>query len=148
MINLPPNFKVRYDSANKNFGRYLRSKYEELIRAAMVQEAPLKIYARGVVSYFYFSRAPRARAENQANQPCHCKSSRCRMEQLDTESCRGTVPLEPPMPNCSMRHREPTSEIDDTGQILQGASCPIAADLNGRQKRKRKNNFSTSQYHL
>jgi hypothetical protein len=27
----------------------------------MVQEAPLKIYARGVVSYFYFSRAPRAR---------------------------------------------------------------------------------------
>jgi hypothetical protein len=30
--------------------------------AAMAQEAPLKIYARGVVSYFYFSRAPRARA--------------------------------------------------------------------------------------
>jgi hypothetical protein len=30
--------------------------------AAMVQEDPLKIYARGVVSYFYFSRAPRARA--------------------------------------------------------------------------------------
>jgi hypothetical protein len=29
--------------------------------AAMVQEAPLKIYARGVVSYFYFPRAPRAR---------------------------------------------------------------------------------------
>jgi hypothetical protein len=28
----------------------------------MVQEAPLKIYARGVVSYFYFSRARRARA--------------------------------------------------------------------------------------
>jgi hypothetical protein len=28
----------------------------------MVQEAPLKIYARGVVSYFYFSRAPRAQA--------------------------------------------------------------------------------------
>jgi hypothetical protein len=28
----------------------------------MVQEAPLKIYARGVVSYFYFSRAARARA--------------------------------------------------------------------------------------
>jgi hypothetical protein len=28
----------------------------------MVQEAPLKIYARGVVSYFYFSRAPRVRA--------------------------------------------------------------------------------------
>ena len=28
----------------------------------MVQEALLKIYARGVVSYFYFSRAPRAGA--------------------------------------------------------------------------------------
>jgi hypothetical protein len=28
----------------------------------MVQEALLKIYARGVVSYFYFSHAPRARA--------------------------------------------------------------------------------------
>jgi hypothetical protein len=26
----------------------------------MVQEAPLKIYARGVVLYFYFSRAARA----------------------------------------------------------------------------------------
>jgi hypothetical protein len=37
-------------------------------KAAMVQEAPLKIYARGVVSYFYFFRAPRARAENQGNQ--------------------------------------------------------------------------------
>jgi hypothetical protein len=31
--------------------------------AAMVQEAPLKIYARGVVSYFYFpARRARARA--------------------------------------------------------------------------------------
>jgi hypothetical protein len=30
--------------------------------AAMVQEAPLQIYARGVVSYFYFSRAPHVRA--------------------------------------------------------------------------------------
>jgi hypothetical protein len=39
----------------------------------MVQEAPLKIYARGVVSYFYFSRAPRARAENKANQQYHFK---------------------------------------------------------------------------
>jgi hypothetical protein len=28
----------------------------------MVQEAPLKIYARGVVSYFYFSRTRPARA--------------------------------------------------------------------------------------
>jgi hypothetical protein len=29
---------------------------------AMAQEAPIKIYARGVVSYFHFSRAPRSRA--------------------------------------------------------------------------------------
>jgi hypothetical protein len=33
----------------------------------MVQEAPLKIYARGVVSYFYFSRAPRALKIRQIN---------------------------------------------------------------------------------
>ena len=97
--------------------------------AAMIQEAPLKIYARGVVSYFYFSRAPRARAENQANQQCHFKSSRCCMDPLGTDSCRGTVPMELPVPNSSMQHREPKSEIDDTGQILQGASCTIAADL-------------------
>jgi hypothetical protein len=30
--------------------------------AAIVQEAPLKIYARGVASYFYFSHAPPTRA--------------------------------------------------------------------------------------
>jgi hypothetical protein len=33
----------------------------------MVQEAPLKIYARGVVSYFYFSCAPRALKIRQIN---------------------------------------------------------------------------------
>jgi hypothetical protein len=32
------------------------------LAALQTKEAPLKIYARGVVSYFYFSRAPRARA--------------------------------------------------------------------------------------
>ena len=97
------------------------------IAAAMVHEASLKIYARGVVSYFYFSRAPRARAENKANQQCHFKSSRCRIEQLDTDSCRGTVPMEPPMPNCSMRHQNPVGDFDDTGHFLQGALCTIAA---------------------
>ena len=51
------------------------------------------------------------------------------MEQLDTDSCRGTVPMEPPMPNCSMHHQNPVhiGDFDDTGQILQGASCTIAA---------------------
>jgi hypothetical protein len=87
----------------------------------MVYKALLKIYARGVVSYFYFFRAPRAareRAENKANQQCHFKSSRWCMEQLDTDSCRGTVPMEPPMPNCSMHHQNPVGDFDDTGQIL------------------------------
>jgi hypothetical protein len=84
----------------------------------MVQEAPLKIYARGVVSYFYFFRAPRARVENQANQQCHFKSSRWRIELLDTDSCRGTVPMEPPISNSSMRHQNPVGDFDDTGQIL------------------------------
>jgi hypothetical protein len=84
----------------------------------MIQEAPLKICARGVVSYFYFFRAPRPRAENQANQQCNFKSSGWRIELLDTDSCRGTVPMEPPMSNSSMRHRELKSEIDDTRIIL------------------------------
>jgi hypothetical protein len=95
-----------------------------LLDAAMVHKAPLKIYARGVVSYFYFSRAPRARAENKANQQCHFKSSRCRIELLDTDSCRGTVPMEPPMSNSSMRHQNPDSDFYDTGHFLHGLYVP------------------------
>ena len=49
------------------------------------------------------------------------------MDPLGTDSCRGTVPMEPLMPNGSMQHQEPKSEIDDTRIILQGASCTIAA---------------------
>ena len=94
----------------------------------MVHKAPLKIYARGVVSYFYFSRAPRARAlENKANQQCHFKSSRWRIELLDTDSCRGTVPMEPPMSNSSMRHQNPDLDFDDTRMIMHGVFCTIAA---------------------
>ena len=37
--------------------------------------------------------------------------------------------MELPVPNSSMQHREPKSEIDDTGQILQGASCTIATAI-------------------
>ena len=81
-----------------------------------------------ITDIFIFS-ACRARAESQANQQRHFKSSRWCIELLDTDSCRGTVPMEPPMSNSSMHHREPKSEIDDTGQILQGASCTIAAQL-------------------
>jgi hypothetical protein len=95
--------------------------------AAMVQEAPLKIFARRVVSYFYFFRTPRARAENEANQQCRFKSSQWCIDPLGTDSCRGTLPMELPMSNGSMRHREPKSELDDTRDFLQGASCTIAA---------------------
>jgi hypothetical protein len=86
--------------------------------AAMIQEALLKIYARGVISYF-ISTARRERAETEANQQCHFKSSRWHIELLDTDSCRGTVPMEPPMSNSSMRHPDPDLEIDDTRMILQ-----------------------------
>jgi hypothetical protein len=89
-----------------------------LRRAAMVQEALLKICARGVVSYFYFFRAPWVRAENKANQQCHFKSSRWCMEQFGTDSSRGTVPMEPPMPNCSIHHQNPNLDFDDTRMIL------------------------------
>ena len=89
----------------------------------MVQEALLKIYARGVVSYIYFSRAPRVRAENQANQQCHFKNSRWCIDPLGMDSCRGKVPMEPLMSNGSMHHRERTSifeykEINDTRMIV------------------------------
>jgi hypothetical protein len=49
----------------------------------------------------------------------------------------GTVPRQESVPNSSMQHREPKSEIDDTGQILQGALCTIAAvdgSMVGREK--------------
>ena len=49
------------------------------------------------------------------------------MDPLGTDSCRGTVPMEPPMPNCSIGHQNPDLDFDDTGHFLQGASCTIAA---------------------
>ena len=67
--------------------------------------SPLKIYARGVVSYFNFVTR-RWRAENMANQQFHFKSSRCGMDPLGTDFFRGTVPMEPPMSNGCMPHRE------------------------------------------
>ena len=89
----------------------------------MVQEVPLKYTREGSYHIFENERAQ----ENKANQQCYFKSSRCGMDPLGTDSCRGTVPMELPMPNGSMHHREPKSEIDDTRIILQGASCTIAA---------------------
>ena len=37
--------------------------------------------------------------------------------------------MEPPMPNCSMRHQNPDLDFDDTRMILQGASYTIAANM-------------------
>ena len=71
--------------------------------AAMVQESPLKYTREGSYHIFIF---PAPRTENQANQQYHFKSFLWRIELLDTDSCRGTVPMEPPMSNSSMRHRE------------------------------------------
>jgi hypothetical protein len=39
----------------------------DIYSAAMVHKTPLKIYARGVVSYFYCYRAPRALKIRQIN---------------------------------------------------------------------------------
>ena len=49
------------------------------------------------------------------------------MDPLGTDSRRGIVPIEPPMSDGSMHHREPKSETYDTGHFLQAASCTIAA---------------------
>jgi hypothetical protein len=46
------------------------------------------------------------------------------MELLNTDSCRETVPMEPPMSNSSMRHQNPDVDFDDTGQILLGSFIP------------------------
>ncbi len=53
------------------------------------------------------------------------------MDPLDTDSCRGTVPMEPPMSNSSTGHQNPDLDFDDTGHFLQGASCTIAAAVGG-----------------
>ena len=57
------------------------------------------------------------------------------MELLDTDSCRGTVPMEPPryLSNSSMRHQNPDLDLDDTRMILPGASCTIAAIVHAVQ---------------
>jgi hypothetical protein len=66
----------------------------------MVQEAHLKIYARGVVSYFYFFRAPPLRALKirQINSAISKVPDGAWWScLLDTDSWRGTVRMEPPM---------------------------------------------------
>jgi hypothetical protein len=70
--------------------------------------------------------------------------------ELCTDFCRGTVelssvPMEPPMSNCSMHHRELLKwnlpgMISDTRDFLQGASYTIAATaaVYGRTYSRRK----------
>ena len=87
------------------------------------RRSPLKnIRARGRIIFLFSPRAApaRARAENKANQQCHFKSSRCLIELLGTDSCRGTVPMEPPMSNSSMHHADPDPDLDfdDTRMII------------------------------
>jgi hypothetical protein len=40
------------------------------------------------------------------------------MDPSGTDSCRGTVPMEPLMSNGSMEHQNPDLDLDDTGHIL------------------------------
>ena len=92
--------------------------------------SPLKnIRARGRIIFLFYPRAARARALKlrQINSTILKVPDGASSSLLGTDTCRGTVPMEPPMPDSSMRHREPKSEIDDTGHFLQGASCTIAA---------------------
>jgi hypothetical protein len=49
------------------------------------------------------------------------------MDPLDMDSCRGTVPMEPPMSTGSMGYQNPDLDFDDTGHFLQGALYIIAA---------------------
>ena len=99
--------------------------------AAIVQEAPClkNMRARGRIIFLFFPRAARARALKirQINSAILKVPDAPRMELLDTDSCRGTVPMEPPMSNSSMGHQNPDLDFDDTRMILYGASCTIAA---------------------
>ena len=98
---------------------------EAMAAPSSVTRALLDPFLRGVT--FLATEGLDEILANKANQQCHFKSSRWRIELLDTDSCRGTVPMEPPMSNSSMRHPDPDLDFDDTRMILQGDSCTIAA---------------------
>jgi hypothetical protein len=68
----------------------------------------IQLHARPRIIFLFFPRtADRARAA-RVRAPSSDLRQTC-IELLDTDSCRGTVPMEPPMSNSSMRHREPIS---------------------------------------
>ena len=94
--------------------------------------SPLKIYARGVVSYFYFSRAPRARAEHAGAPP--------------GESC--CVSHLKPIPDSdahyllSTQHVTTCSILRAAGAGKLGACAPLdlvrdALGVGGHQQRRR-----------
>ena len=62
--NIPADPGVQHLSSTRQDASGISVVLNLVYVAAMVEEPPLKIYmyARGVVSYFYFFRAPRARA--------------------------------------------------------------------------------------
>jgi hypothetical protein len=125
----PPQIAGRHffvDIKTMHFGRNGTSNSTTEAAAIWYIKPPSKYTREGSCHIFIFP-ARRARAENKANQQCHFKSSRCPMDPLGTDSCRGTVPMEPPMSNSSMRHQNPDLDFDDTGHFLQGALCIIAA---------------------
>ena len=76
---------------------------------------PLILFTRETPYHIFIfpagrARAARARAAHvsEANQQCHFKSSRCGMKLLCTDSCRRTVPMEPPMSNRSIDAKSET----------------------------------------
>ena len=100
----PPNGKAQEARRAVNVNVSLESKNK---KCSYGTRSLLKnIRARGRIIFLFFPRAARVRAENKTNQQCHFKSSRWCMDPLGTDSCRGTVPMEPPMSNSSMTHRE------------------------------------------
>ena len=79
---------------------------EAMAALSSVSRAFLEPFLRGVT--FLATGVLDELLANKANQQCHFKSSRYGMGLSGTDSCRGTVPMEPPMSTCnsSMRHRE------------------------------------------
>ena len=95
-------------------------------RPVSVAQSPLKtkiIRARGRIIFYENTVAH----GGNVNKQCRIKSSRWPSEQqLDTDSCRGAVPMQPVMSDCTIwAIGNFQSEIYDTHMIMQGAPCTI-----------------------
>jgi hypothetical protein len=93
----------------------------------------------GSYHIFIFPAHPAlTRAENKANQQCHFKSSRCRIElfiemldiaEVPWELFRGRNPY-------LLRHQNPDLDFDDMGHFLQEALlCTIALYAHAGERR-------------